>query len=115
VRRGAWRAIGGLCTRYFMYFEEADFSDRARLGGWRTVLLSEVQLRSAPGSSGRPAAYGFLYARNGYDWARRMRGSEVARMFALAQLRHVGNSLPYRRGRLRPSVAIPALAVVGAA
>jgi len=111
VRKDTWERVGGLCPRYFMYFEEPEFCDRARAAGWRTVVLTEVELRSAPGGAGRPAAYGFLYARNGYDWASRMRGSETARRFARSQLQHIRYSLPYRRGRWRPSVAIPAAAM----
>jgi GT2 family glycosyltransferase len=111
VRREAWQRVGGLCPRYFMYFEEPDLCDRARSAGWRTVVLTEVRVRSAPGRSGRPAAYGFLYARNGYDWASRMRGSQTARKFALSQIRHIHYSMPYHRGRWRPSVAIPAVAM----
>ncbi len=113
VRREMWRAVGGLCPRYFMYFEEPDLCDRARHAGWRTVVLTGIQIRSSPGSSSRPAAYGFLYARNGYDWARRMRGPRVARRFAMAQIRHIGRSLPYHRWQLRPAVAVAALAMSG--
>jgi GT2 family glycosyltransferase len=111
VRRQAWESVGGLCTRYFMYFEEPDLCDRARAAGWRTVVLTGAQVRSAPGRSGRPAAYGFLYARNGYDWARRRRGLQVARRFARSQLRQIHQSMPYHRGRWRPSIAVPAVAM----
>jgi len=111
VRRSTWQTVGGLAPRYFMYFEEPDFCDRARAAGWRTVVLTDVEARSAPGASRRPAAYGYLYARNGYDWARRARGPQVARSFALAQLRQVRRSMPYRRGQWRPSVAAPTMAM----
>jgi hypothetical protein len=43
VRRGVFEALGGFDERFFVYFEEIDFSLRALQVGWRSVFLSEAQ------------------------------------------------------------------------
>src|SRR5205823_7218964 len=43
VRRSVFEALGGFDERFFVYFEEVDFSLRARKLGWRTFYLSVAQ------------------------------------------------------------------------
>lgn len=43
VRRDLYEALGGMDERFFMYFEELDFSLRARQAGGRTVFLAEAR------------------------------------------------------------------------
>ncbi len=43
VRRSVFEALGGFDERFFVYFEEVDFSLRARAIGWRTFYLSTAQ------------------------------------------------------------------------
>ncbi|WP_019570031.1 glycosyltransferase family 2 protein [Thioalkalivibrio sp. ALE11] len=40
VRRSVFDQLGGFDERFFMYFEEVDFSYRARNAGWRSVYLA---------------------------------------------------------------------------
>ena len=39
VRSSVWRAIGGLCEDYFLYYEDTDLSARLVLAGYRLGLL----------------------------------------------------------------------------
>lgn len=42
VRRSLFEELGGFDERFFVYFEELDFSLRARRAGWRTWYLAEA-------------------------------------------------------------------------
>ncbi|MBL0243728.1 MAG: glycosyltransferase family 2 protein [Rhodoferax sp.] len=42
VRSGVFHELEGFDERFFVYFEEVDFSWRARLAGWRSVCLADV-------------------------------------------------------------------------
>ena len=43
VRREVFESLGGFDERFYVYFEEVDFSLRARTAGWRTLYLADVQ------------------------------------------------------------------------
>jgi N-acetylglucosaminyl-diphospho-decaprenol L-rhamnosyltransferase len=43
VRRSLFEQLGGFDERFFVYFEEVDFSLRARKAGWRSHYLAEAQ------------------------------------------------------------------------
>jgi len=43
VRREVFEHLGGFDERFFVYFEEVDFSLRALQAGWRTIYLPEAQ------------------------------------------------------------------------
>ncbi len=43
VRREVFEALGGFDERFFVYFEEVDFSLRAIQAGWLSVFLSEAK------------------------------------------------------------------------
>lgn len=51
VRRSLFEALGGFDERFFVYFEEVDFSLRARRAGWRSVYLADVQAFHAGGGT----------------------------------------------------------------
>lgn len=51
VRRTTFESLGGFDERFFVYFEEVDFSYRARQAGWRSVYLADVQAFHAGGGT----------------------------------------------------------------
>lgn len=51
VRRAVFEAMGGFDERFFVYFEEVDFSRRARNAGWRSVYLADAQAFHAGGGT----------------------------------------------------------------
>jgi hypothetical protein len=53
VRRSLFEALGGFDQRFFVYFEEVDFSYRARAQGWRSVYLAEANARHTGGGTSR--------------------------------------------------------------
>ncbi|HLJ02101.1 MAG TPA: glycosyltransferase family 2 protein [Solirubrobacteraceae bacterium] len=42
ARTSAFRALGGLCERFFMYYDDTDFCWRLRLAGWDVVFCPEA-------------------------------------------------------------------------
>ncbi len=53
VRRDVWHQLGGLDERYFVYFEEVDFCERARQAGYRTVYFAGARARHLGGGSSK--------------------------------------------------------------
>lgn len=51
VRRNLFEALHGFDERFFVYFEEVDFSYRARQAGWRSMYLAEAQAFHAGGGT----------------------------------------------------------------
>ncbi len=51
VRRSVFETLGGFDERFFVYFEEVDFSYRARRAGWASVYLAEAQAFHAGGGT----------------------------------------------------------------
>ena len=51
IRRGVWDQLGGLYEGAFMYFEDADFSLRARAAGWRLAVASDTAILHREGGS----------------------------------------------------------------
>ena len=51
VRRSVFEKIGGFDERFFVYFEEVDFSFRARQDGWSSVYLTDAQAYHKGGGS----------------------------------------------------------------
>lgn len=51
VRRTLFELLGGFDERFFVYFEEVDFSHRARQAGWHSVYLADVQAFHAGGGT----------------------------------------------------------------
>lgn len=51
VRRELFESLGGFDERFFVYFEEVDFSYRARKAGWCSVYLADVLAFHAGGGT----------------------------------------------------------------
>jgi N-acetylglucosaminyl-diphospho-decaprenol L-rhamnosyltransferase len=101
LRTKAMLEVGRLRTDYFMYFEEPELCDRMRARGWRVGVLPAARAYSEPGVARRPAAFGYLYTRNGFNWARSHGGRRYAVRFAIDQFRASARALPLMARRLR--------------
>lgn len=44
VRRSLFNQLAGFDERFFVYFEEVDFSFRAKLAGWQSIYLADTQV-----------------------------------------------------------------------
>lgn len=53
VRRKLFAELGGFDERFFVYFEEVDFSARAKLNGWKSIYLAGVRAYHAGGGTSR--------------------------------------------------------------
>lgn len=53
VRRSLFENMEGFDPRFFVYFEEVDFSYRAHIAGWRSVYLADAKLFHACGGTSR--------------------------------------------------------------
>jgi GT2 family glycosyltransferase len=63
VRREVFEKLGGFDERFFVYFEELDFSLRARQAGWRTWYLAEaVAFHKGGGTSEQVKAHRLFYS-----------------------------------------------------
>lgn len=51
VRRRAFESVGGFDERFFVYYEELDFSLRAKLAGWRSLYCADVKAYHAGGGT----------------------------------------------------------------
>ncbi|GAB2638944.1 glycosyltransferase family 2 protein [Nocardia goodfellowii] len=56
-RRGAFDSVGGMDTRYFLYFEETKMALDMHRAGWRVVLDPGVEIRHREGGSMRHAPF----------------------------------------------------------
>lgn len=88
-----------LPEKYFMYFEEAWVCMALRRGGWRVVTALDAMAFSQPGYGHRGGPYGYLFSRNGTDWAREFYGRGAALRFARAQAMLAWRQLPKPGGR----------------
>jgi len=66
TRRALYQALGGFDERFFVYFEEVDFSFRARQAGWRSFYLAgaEAYHKGEGTSAQAKAARLFYYLRS---------------------------------------------------
>lgn len=63
VRRGLFESLNGFDERFFVYFEEVDFSYRARKTGWASSYLADVQaFHLGGGSSNQVKAHRLFYS-----------------------------------------------------
>ena len=78
VRRELFETLKGFDERFFVYFEEVDFSYRARQAGWKSVYLADAQAFHAGGGTSkhikaRRLFYSLrsrlLYAFKHFSWA----------------------------------------------
>lgn len=53
VRKAVYEQLNGFDERFFVYFEEVDFSLRAHQAGWRSMYLADAQAFHAGGGTSR--------------------------------------------------------------
>ncbi len=70
VSCAAWRDVGPLRADYFMYFEDAEWGERARAAGWRIRYLGEVLCEHEVGASSGTGGSRYLSANAAYYLAR---------------------------------------------
>lgn len=51
VRRSVFKQLGGFDERFFMYYEDVDFSYRALACGWKTLYLAEISVSHQGGGT----------------------------------------------------------------
>src|SRR5660398_194498 len=51
VRRGLFEQLQGFDERFFVYFEDVDFSCRAKQSGWKSYYLADTQAFHAGGGT----------------------------------------------------------------
>ncbi len=61
VRQSVFRELGGFDERFFVYFEEVDFSLRAKSAGWDTYFLASTQCYHRGGTSSEQVKARRLY------------------------------------------------------
>ena len=88
VRRSLFEALGGFDERFFVYYEDLDFSVRARAQGWRSVYLSTAQAfhRGQGTTEGATAQRTFYFCRSRILYARKHFGALGALAVTLATL-----------------------------
>lgn len=77
VRRPVFEALGGFDERFFVYYEDLDFSMRARAQGWRSVYLASAQAfhRGQGTTEGATARRTFYFCRSRILYARKHFGA----------------------------------------
>jgi GT2 family glycosyltransferase len=77
VRRSVFEALGGFDKRFFVYYEDLDFSVRARTQGWRSVYLATAQAfhRGQGTTEGVTARRTFYFCRSRILYARKHFGA----------------------------------------
>lgn len=64
VSRDCWESVGGFEPLYFMYWEDADYCRRARVLGWRVVIVPGSVCRHFAGGSSAVKGRSFPLLRN---------------------------------------------------
>ena len=88
VRRSLFEVLGGFDERFFVYYEDLDFSVRARAQGWQSVYLSTAQAfhRGQGTTEGATARRTFYFCRSRILYARKHFGTLGALAVTLATL-----------------------------
>ena len=88
VRRSLFEVLGGFDERFFVYYEDLDFSVRARAQGWQSVYLSTAQAfhRGQGTTEGATAQRTFYFCRSRILYARKHFGALGALAVTLATL-----------------------------
>ncbi len=60
VEREVWTKLNGMDERYFLYGEDADFSKRAALAGYRPVIVPQARIVHEIGQSSATPAHKML-------------------------------------------------------
>jgi GT2 family glycosyltransferase len=100
IRAEVFDDVGLLDERFFMYFEEAEFAQRAQNAGWRVGVALDAHAEQTPGEGNRPGAFAYLMSRNGLEYARR--GAGALGILAAVQ-RALNESWSLVRSCVRPS------------
>jgi GT2 family glycosyltransferase len=106
VRTAALRDVGLLDERYFLYFEDAEWSIRSGRRGWKNVVVLDARVwhkvSRSTGGKGHPAVQ-FYYARNRFFFLRAHSPSassiSLKRRYARRLLREYRALLLDRQGR----------------
>ena len=105
VRRDAFEALGGFDERFFVYFEDLDFSLRARRQGFASVYLASAQAfhRGQGTTSGASERRTFYFARSKMLFATKhfnafAAGLVIAVTLTLEPLARAAQALLTRRG-----------------
>ena len=109
-------AAGLMRGDFFMYFDEPEICLRIRRLGWKVGVVTKAQARTSPGGFSRPAAYGYLFCRNGLAYALAAGGRKGLLSGAISQVRLAFRTLlrPTRRDFYRPRHQLTSLSrVVG--
>lgn len=64
IRRTVFEELGGYHERYFLYYEDVDLAFRARLRGYRAIVVPTAIVEHRLGASGTPSRSRFFVARN---------------------------------------------------
>jgi GT2 family glycosyltransferase len=113
MRRAVFDELGGYHDPYFMYYEDVDLSFRARLLGYRALVVPTARVTHALGKSGNPARSRYFIARNSMWCAVRnlphvSLGTIVAgTRRGLRDARKRGYVGPFVRGKLAGVVGLP--------
>jgi glycosyltransferase involved in cell wall biosynthesis len=116
VRSAPVIAAGMMRGEFFMYFDEPELCLRIRRLGWKVGVVTEAGARTSPGGFSRPAAYGYLFCRNGLAYALAAGGRRGLLSGAISQVRLAFRTLltPNRRDFYRPRHQLTSLSrVVG--
>jgi N-acetylglucosaminyl-diphospho-decaprenol L-rhamnosyltransferase len=88
VRREVFEALQGFDERFFVYFEDLDFAQRARARGWSSVYLASAQAfhRGQGTTAGATARRTFYFCRSRILYARKHFGAAGAAAVLIATL-----------------------------
>jgi len=107
VSCAAWRDVGELREDFFMYFEDAEWGERARSAGWRVRYLGEVLCEHAMAASSGTSGSRYLGANAAYYLARNpLRFARETPAPALRRTRTFGSLVvwsAYNATRIRPA------------
>ena len=63
IRRACFERAGGFDERFFVYIEDLDLSFRAKMSGWKTIYLADVQaFHAGGGTSSQVKAHRLFYS-----------------------------------------------------
>ena len=112
-RRDVFDELGGYHERFFLYYEDVDLAFRARLRGYRALLVPTARVHHRLGASGTLARSRYYVARNSLWTAARNLPRPGPRVLwrattrGFADARRRGYVGPYLRGRLAGVIGLP--------
>jgi hypothetical protein len=112
-RRKVFDELGGYADSFFLYYEDVDLSFRARLLGYRALMVPAARVRHQLGASGNQSRSRYFIARNSTWCAIRNLPELTPRIVAagirrgLRDARKRGYVGPFARGKLAALVRLP--------